>query len=94
MSDRYEAMKNKMLSDPAVRDAYDQMAAEFDLARELIAARVGAGLTQAELAKRMGATRSAVARIEGGRRLPSIQTLLRYAGATGSRPVVKLVAAK
>ena len=94
MSDRYEAMKNKMLSDPAVRDAYDQMAAEFDLARELIAARVRAGLTQAELAKRMGTTQSAVARIEGGRRLPSIKTLLRYAEATGSRPVVKLVAAE
>ncbi len=92
MSERFEAMKDKMLSDPEVREAYDAMTGEFALARELIAARVRAGLTQAELAERMGTTQSAVARIESGRRLPSMKTLLRYAKATGSRPLVKLVA--
>ena len=94
MSKRFEAMKDKMLSDLEVRDAYDAMSGEFALARELIAARARAGLTQAQLAKRMGTTQSAVARIEGGKRLPSIKTLLRYAEATGSRPLVKLVAAE
>ena len=94
VSERFNAMKDKMLSDPEVRDAYDAMSGEFDLAREFIAARVRAGLTQSQLAKRMGTTQSAVARIEGGRRLPSIKTLLRYAEATGSRPLVKLVAAE
>ena len=94
MSSRYETLKDKMLSDPEVRDAYDAMFGEFELARELIAARARAGLTQAEVAKRMGTTQSAVARIEGGKRLPSIKTLLRYAEATGSRPLVKLVAAE
>lgn len=94
MSERFEAMKDKMLSDPEVREAYDAMTGEFALARELIAARVRAGLTQAELAERMGTTQSAVARIESSRRLPSMKTLLRYAKATGSRPLVKLVAAE
>ncbi len=94
MSERFEAMKDKRLSDPDVREAYDAMTGEFALARELIAARVRAGLTQAELAERMGTTQSAVARIESGRRLPSMKSLLRYAKATGSRPLVKLVAAE
>ncbi|MBI3090781.1 MAG: helix-turn-helix transcriptional regulator [Candidatus Tectomicrobia bacterium] len=80
-----------MLADAEVRHAYDALAAEFDLARELIAARARAGLTQAQVAERMGTSQSAVARLEGGRRLPSMTTLLRYAEATGSRPVVKLV---
>ena len=93
MSEQLEAMKDKMLSHPEVREAYDAMADEFDLARELIAARVRAGLTQAELAERMGTTQSAVARIEGGKRLPSVKTLLRYAEATGCRALVKLVPA-
>ena len=93
MSEQLEAMKDKMLSHPEVREAYDAMADEFDLARELIAARVRAGLTQAELAERMGTTQSAVARIEGGKRLPSVKTLLRYAAATGCRAQVKLVPA-
>ncbi len=94
MSNRHSALKARMLRDPEVRQAYEAMAAEFDVARELIAARARAGLTQAELARRMGTTQSAIARLEGGGRLPSMKTLLRYAEATGTRPVVKLVAAE
>jgi transcriptional regulator with XRE-family HTH domain len=91
MSGRFEKMRDKMLSDAEVREAYDAMSGEFDLAREFIAARARAGLTQAEVAKRMGTTQSAVARIEGGKQLPSLKTLFRYAEATGSRPLVRLV---
>ena len=80
-----------MLSDPEVRQAYDALAPEFELARELIGARSRAGLTQEELAERMGTTQSAIARLESGRRLPTMKTLIRYAEATGARPVVKLV---
>jgi DNA-binding XRE family transcriptional regulator len=94
MSKRLAATKRKMLADPEVREAYDALADEFDLAGELIAARVRAGLTQAQLAKRMGTTQSAIARLEGGKRLPSMTTLKRYAQATGTRPVVRLEAAE
>lgn len=94
MKNRFDTMKKKMLADPEVRSAYDAMVEEFDLAHELIAARVRAGLTQAQLAERMGTTQSAVARIEGGRRMPSVKTILRYAAATDSRPQVKMVAVK
>ena len=91
MSDRYKALKSKMLSDPEVREAYDAMSPEFELARELIGPRARAGLTQQALAERMGTTQSAIARLEGGGRLPSMKTLIRYAQASGARPVVKLV---
>lgn len=94
MDKKFEAMKKKMLADPEVRSTYDAMVEEFDLAHELIAARVRAGLTQAQLAERMGTTQSAVARIEGGRRMPSVKTILRYADATNSRPQVRMVAVK
>ncbi len=92
MSERFKDSKKKMLSDPEVRAAYHAMSDEFELARELIAARVRAGLTQAELATRMGTTQSAVARIESGRQLPSLKTMHRYAAATSTRALVKLVA--
>lgn len=82
-----------MLADREVRTNYDAMADEFSLARELIAARVRAGLTQAELAARMDTTQSVVARLESGAQLPSVKTLLRFAKATGARPVIKLLAA-
>jgi len=44
------------LANPAVRQAYDAQAPEFELARELIAARTQAVLTQAEVVARMGTT--------------------------------------
>ena len=51
-------MKAQLLANPAVRQAYDAQAPEFGLARELIAARTQAGLTQGKVAARMGTTQS------------------------------------
>lgn len=87
------ALKTRLLEDSETREEYDAQAPEFAIARELIAARTRAGLSQAEIAARMGTTQSTIARLESGRRLPSLRTLARYASATGSRTVVKLVAA-
>lgn len=60
------------------------------LRREMVAARVRAGLTQAQLARRMGTKQSVIARLETGGRSPSINTLRTLAEATGSRLVVRL----
>ena len=48
---------------------------------------------QAELARRMGTSQSAIARLESGQTLPSTKTLLRYAEATGSKFHLRLSAA-
>ena len=93
MTKRLQTIKKKMLADREVRAVYDALADEFDLARELIAARVRAGLTQAEVAERMGTTQSVVARLESGAQMPSVNTLLKFAKATRSRPIIKLLAA-
>ena len=85
-----EALKAELLARPEVRTAYEAQAEEFALARELIAARTQAGLTQAEVAERMGTTQSAVARLEGGKAAPSLRSLQRYAQAVGRRAVVHL----
>jgi hypothetical protein len=58
-------VKAKLLANPAVRQAYDAQAPEFELARELIAARTQAGLTQGVVAARMGTNQSVVARRVG-----------------------------
>lgn len=69
---------------PAYRKAYEALGKEFDLAAVVIEARIRAGLTQSELAERIGTKQPAIARIEGGQ-LPSTSTLKRIAEATGSR---------
>ena len=85
-----KTLKAALLADADTRAAYDALADEFGMARELIAARTRAGLTQAEVAERMGTTQSAVARLEGGKRQPSMRTVQRYASAIGCRAVVRL----
>ncbi len=83
-------LKAQLLANPAVRHAYDAQAPEFELARELIAARMKAGLTQGDVAARMGTTQSVVARIESGRGTPSMRTVQRFASAVGARAVVRM----
>lgn len=87
-------LHRKWMKESAYRRARKELAPEFELASELIAARGRSGLSQREVAKRMRADQSTVARIESGRHWPSRRTLERYARATGTRPVIKLVAAK
>ena len=79
----------KWLKEPAYREAYDNLADEFALAAAVIEARSRAGLTQEELAERMGTTQPVVARLESGRIRPSTRTLERLAQATGSRLIIR-----
>ena len=71
--------------DPEYMKAYDELEEEFALVSALIKARADSGLTQEEVARRMKTTQAAVARLEGGRGLPSTRTLQRFAEATGHR---------
>ena len=87
----WSKVHKKWMEDPEYRVAYEALAPEFELAKELLAARARAGLSQAELAERMGTTQSAIARIESGRQKPSTRTLERYAEATGSKVQISLV---
>lgn len=71
--------------EPAYQAAYDALEEEFALAAALIAARGGANISQDEIAKRMHTSQPAVARLESGHGNPSVNTLRRYAQATGTR---------
>jgi len=93
MTITFEQLKARLLANPEVKAKYDALAPEFEIAAELLRARLRAGLSQAELAERMGTSQSAIARLESGQTLPSTKTILRYAEATGSRYHVRLSAA-
>jgi transcriptional regulator with XRE-family HTH domain len=90
----HKALVKKMLMEPAVKAEYDAQAEEFALLDELLRARRQAGLTQAEVAARLGTKTPAVARLEAGggsqRHSPSVATLRKYARAVGCRLEIRL----
>jgi transcriptional regulator with XRE-family HTH domain len=78
-------LHQKWMKSTEYRKAYEELSGEYELAQAVIRARVKAGLTQEQLARRMETTQSVVARLESGRTKPSTQTLERLANATGTR---------
>ena len=91
-------LKAKALSNPKTRAANDRMEIEFSLLRQMFKAREAAGLSQAQVASRMGTKAPAITRLESslssGKHSPSLTTLRRYAQAVGCDLQVKLVKPK
>lgn len=85
------SMIRKWKKDPDFRREYDALEEEFRLAAELIKARARAGLSQGDLARRMGTSQPAVARLESGRHRPTTRSIEAYAKATGHRVEIRLV---
>ena len=76
------------------RAAYDRAYADADLAGRLAEIvyrlRTSAGLTQTELARRMGTTQSAIARVEAGGSTPTLDLLDRVGRAVGAEIVLSV----
>lgn len=89
----HKEVKTRALQRADVREAYDQLEEEFSFLDEFLRARASAGITQAEVADRIGTTQSAIARMESGRgkHSPSLTTLRKYAHALGCRLELRLV---
>lgn len=92
---KHSELKKKALKKKKVKVAYEALEPEFSLLRELLKARQKAGLSQTEIAERMGTKAPAVTRLESalttGKHSPSIATLKKYAQALGCRLEIKLV---
>ncbi len=65
------------------RAKFDEEAYAFYTSQVLLDARKNARLTQAELAKRIGADKSYISRIEKGTIVPSVATFYRIVSAMG-----------
>jgi transcriptional regulator with XRE-family HTH domain len=89
----HKELKARALERADVRAEYDRLDEEFHFLDEFLKTRAAAGVTQAEVAERIGTTQSAVARLEsgGGKHSPSIATLQKYAHALGCRLELRLV---
>ena len=92
----HKKMVDKLLKNPAVKAEVEKLnREEFAILDQILAARKAAGLSQAQVAKRMGTQAPAIARLESslatGKHSPSLSTLRKYAAALGKRVELHLV---
>lgn len=76
-----EALHRQWMKDPAYRREYEKLEPEFQIARQIIGARIKQKMSQAQLAKRAGTGQAVVSRLEGMNAKPSISLLQRVARA-------------
>ena len=91
----HKELKNKALKKTSVKKEYDELEPEFTLLREMLKARNRAGLSQAQVAKRMGTKSPAITRLESsltsGKHSPSLATIKKYLEALDCRIEIKIV---
>ena len=89
----HRTLKARALAQADVKAEYERLKPEFAFLDQVLSARKAAGLTQADIAHRIGTTQSAIARLESGsgKHLPSLSTLHKYANAVGCRVEIRLV---
>jgi len=80
-----EQMKN-----PAFANEYEALELQYTFARQLIAARIGKGLTQGELAKRVGTSQANISKMEHCVMNPSMEMMQRVADGLGVRVNITL----
>ena len=76
-------LRQKLLTDPEVRTEYDRLGPIFAIVGEMTDALLAAGLTQADIAARLGTSQSVVARLERARHRPTFDRVARYAATIG-----------
>lgn len=91
----HDQLVEELMSRPGVRAEVERIEEEeIDLLDQLLKTRLEAGLTQAQLAERMGTQASAVARLERslatGKHSPSVATLRRYVKACGKHLILQV----
>lgn len=87
----YLNFKNRLLRNKEVREEYDVLATEFIIADIIIGKRLEKGMSQSELANKIGTKQSAVSRLESGNYNPSIKLLEKVAKALGFKLTVSFL---
>ena len=87
---KWEDLERELLSDPETKKEYDKLAPRYGVISALIDARTKRGLTQKELAQRIGTKQSAIARLESGSINPSLEFLQKIAQVMGYKLTIQL----
>lgn len=88
----FNVWKKKILKkNPKVKEEYDRLQPEFEVIRAIIRARANKGITQKELAQKIGTKQSVISRLESGRANPSLSFLKKLATALNSHIEIKFI---
>ncbi len=79
----HKQAKRLLFSNPEVKKEYDNLAVAHEIKRKIIKLRLEQGLSQKELADRIGTKQSAISRLESGDYNPSVEFLSKIAHALG-----------
>ncbi len=92
---KHDEFKKQALKNKKVKEEYEALEPEFSLLKQILKARNRTGLSQADIAERMGTKPPAITRLESsltsGQHSPSIATLKKYAAALDCRLEIKFV---
>ena len=87
----YREHRKQLLKNPKVREEYEKLLPEYELAKSVIEARLKRKMTQVDVAKKAGMPQSTISRIEGlTHGLPKLSSLQKIADALDARLVIKL----
>ena len=83
----FSGFKTKALQNEEVRKEYDNLKPLFAIKKQLVAARIAKWLTQDEIAKKIGTSKSNISRLESlnNTYMPNLATMIKYAQALGMR---------
>jgi ribosome-binding protein aMBF1 (putative translation factor) len=81
----FDVWLKEELKDPDFKAEFDRQQPEFAVINAIIEARRKKGVTQKELAQRIGTKQSVISRLESGRANPSISFLKKFAKALNSK---------
>lgn len=81
----YKAHKRVLLKNPELKKMYDALGPEFLVIEKLIEKRLKKGLSQSELAGRLGTKQSAISRFESGSYNPTVSFLYKVADALDAK---------
>jgi predicted transcriptional regulator len=86
----YKQLRNKLLKDKQIKRAYDDLGPEFTVIEMIIKRRIGEGLSQKELAQRIGTKQSAISRLESGNYNPTLSFLQKVGEALNAKLKISL----
>ncbi|MBI2337560.1 MAG: helix-turn-helix transcriptional regulator [Candidatus Levybacteria bacterium] len=87
---KWEDLEKELLSNPKVKKEYDRLAPRYAVISTLLAARMKKGMTQKDIAKKLGTKQSAIARFESGNINPSLEFLQKIARVMGYKLNIRL----